>query len=368
VVTGRIQAVASRRDAVDERDTSRPYDGLVIPPLLDELLRAAGPSGTEDEVMAVVRREAAGLGDVEADVHGNTVVRMAGTGCDRTLGVFAHADEIGVIVTHVEESGLLCVARLGNWKAESAVGARVSLLGARGSVSGVIVHGGEGDATWTSVRVDIGAVDADDARRLVEPGDSGVLVGDPVAVGTGRVLSKALDNRVGVYIALEAGRRLAALPPDWNVVIVVNGLEEGDSRGGAVVAARSAAADAALVLEVTYAADAPGADPAEWGNSSLGGGPTVFRGPSTHPVVTSGLRACAQAASIPLGIEAGLDTWSDVEGVQEALAGVPVGLVAVPLRYMHSANEIVQLSDVEHAIELVEAYARSLDGNSAFMR
>ncbi len=340
----------------------------MIPPLLDELLRAAGPSGTEDEVMAIVRREAAALGEVEADVHGNTIVRVPGSGGGRTLGVFAHADEIGMIVTHVEEGGLLCVARLGSWKASEAVGRRVVLLGRGGRVPGVVVHGGEGEPTWTAVRVDIGAVDGDAARELVEPGDPGVLVGDPVALGDGRVMSKSLDNRVGVYVALEAARRLAAKPASWDVAVVVNVLEEGEVRGGSIVAARRAAPDVALVLEVTYAADAPGAEPGEWGNSSLGGGPTVFRGPTTHPVVTAGLRECARTASIPVVLEAGPETWSDAEPVQEALVGVPVGLVALPLRYMHSPSEIVQLSDVEHAIALVEAYARSLDADVSFVR
>jgi putative aminopeptidase FrvX len=341
---------------------------MPIPPLLDELLRAAGPSGTEDEVMAIVRREAAGLGTVEADVHGNTIVRVPGSEGGRTLGVFAHADEIGVIVTHVEESGLLCVARLGNWKAADAVGRRVVLLGREDRVAGVLVQGGAGEPSWPSVRVDIGAADRAEARQRVEPGDPGVLIGDPVELGAMRLMSKSLDNRVGVYVALEAARRLAARPSSWDVAVVVNVLEEGDVRGGATVAARRAAPDVALVLEVAYAADAPGAEPAEWGDSALGGGPTVFRGPTIHPTVAAGLRACAEAASIPIAIEAGPDTWSDAEPVQEALTGVPVGLVSVPIRYMHSPNEIVQLSDVEDAVRLVEAYARSLDGDVDFVR
>jgi putative aminopeptidase FrvX len=305
---------------------------------------------------------------VEADVHGNTVVRVAGATGERTLGVFAHADEIGVIVTHVEEGGLVCIAPLGTWKAGDAVGRRVVLLGRTGRVPGVVVHGGEGKPSWAAVRVDVGAPDGDVARSRIEPGDPGVLAGDPVQLEGGRVMSKALDNRVGVYVALEAGRRLAADPPSWSVALVVNVLEEGDVRGGSIVAARRVAPDAALVLDVTYAADAPGAEPGAWGDSSLGGGPTVFRGPTTHPVVVAGLRTSADAASIPVVIEAGRETWSDAEPVQEALVGVPVGLVSVPLRYMHSPHEIVQLSDVEHAIDLVVAYARSLDAEVSFSR
>lgn len=341
---------------------------MTIPPLLDELLRAAAPSGTEDEVMAIVRREAAALGEVEADVHGNTIVRIGGRDGGRVLGVFAHADEIGVVVTHVEDSGLLCVSRLGNWKAAEATGRRIAILGRAGKVPGVAIRGGEGDPEWKRVRVDIGAADRDAALRLVEPGDPGVLVGEPVALGDGRVLSKALDNRVGVYAALEVGRRVAAEPAAWDVAVVVNGLEEGEILGGAAVAARRVAPDAAIVLEVTYATDVPGTDAGEWGSPTLGGGPTIFRGPTTHPAVTAGLRACAEAGGIPYGIEAGPDSWSDAEAIQGALAGVPVGLLAVAVRNMHSPNEIAQLSDVGHAIDLAEAYARSLGPDASFVR
>ncbi len=203
---------------------------------------------------------------------------------------------------------------------------------------------------------------------LIEPGDSVTMAGDPVPLHAGRVMSKSLDNRVGVYVALETARRLAADPAAWDVALVITTLEESALRGGAAVAARAATADAALVLEVTYAADIPGGDPGEWGNTRLGAGPTIFRGPTIHPAVAAGLRAAASAAGIPYTLEAGENTWSDSEAVQEALAGVPVGLVSVPLRYMHTPNEIVQLSDVEAAAGVAEAYVRSLPLDVSFLR
>ena len=181
-------------------------------------------------------------------------------------------------------------------------------------------------------------------------------------------MSKSLDNRVGVYAAVETARRLAATPAAWDVVLVVTVLEEGALRGGAAVAARAVTADAAVVFEVTYAADVAGGDPGEWGNTRLGAGPTIFRGPTIHPAVAAGLRTAASAAGIAYTLEAGDHTLSDAEAVQEALAGVPVGVVSVPLRYMHTPNEIVQLSDVEAASQLAEAYARSLAPDASFLR
>lgn len=341
---------------------------MAIPELLAELLLARGPSGMEDAVMHVVRREAGSFADVRSDVHGNTIALVPGTTGGRTLALHAHADEIGMIVTHVHDDGLASVARVANWDAGLAVGRRVVVLGRAGEVPGVVVRNGSRDTApaWTDVRLDIGATDSGEALALIEPGDSLVLSGEPVELAGGRLMSKSLDNRAGVYAALEVARRLAADPPAWDTALVVNALEETVLAGGAAVAARAVEADAAVVLDVTYAADAPGADSGEWGQSRLGGGPTIFRGPTIHPALSAGLRDAAEAGSIPYSLEAGATTWSDSEALQGE--GVPVGLVSIPLRYMHSPHEIVQLSDVAAAIGLVESHVRSLAPGISFLR
>ncbi len=344
---------------------------MAIPALLDELLRASAPSGSETDVITIVRREAAAFATVATDVHGNTTARVDGRPGGRTLALFAHADEIGLIVTYIHGDGLASVAKIGNWDPAGAVGRRVEVHGRGGRVPGLVVRvagSTKDEPAWTDLRLDLGAPDGDAALALIEPGDPITMKGDPVSLHGGRLMSKSLDNRVGVYAAVETARRLAAAPPAWDVVLVVTALEEGALRGGAAVAARAAAADAAIVFEVTYAADVAGGDPGEWGNTRLGAGPTIFRGPTIHPAVAAGLRAAASAAGIAYTLEAGDHTWSDAEAVQEALAGVPVGLVSVPLRYMHTPNEIVQLSDVEAASRLVEAYARALPLDASFLR
>ncbi len=311
--------------------------------------------------MAIVRREAGAFASASSDTAGNTIVRIAGRPGGKTLALFAHADEIGMIVTHVHENGLASVGKLGSWEASAAVGKRVEGHGRAGRVPGVVVRvaGSEGDPAWTDLRLDVGAADAEAALAMS---------GEPVLLAGGRLMSKSLDDRVGVYAALEAARRLAAAPPAWDVALVVTVLEEGAIRGGATVAARTVAPDVAIVLEVTYAADVAGGDPGAWGDSRLGHGPTVFRGPTIHPAVVAGLRAAAAGAGIGITLEAGGDTWSDAEAVQEALGGVPVGLVSVPLRYMHTPHEIVQLADVDAASRLVEAYARTVTLETSFLR
>ena len=117
---------------------------------------------------------------------------------------------------------------------------------------------------------------------------------------------------------------------------------------------------------MTYAGDAPGT--ASWGDVRLGGGPTVFRGPVVSPIVGEGLLAAGAAAGIELTIESGPSTHSDADDIFSAAGGVAPQIVCIPLRYMHTAGEIVQLSDVEAASRLLEAYARSLTAGLSFLR
>jgi putative aminopeptidase FrvX len=220
---------------------------MPIPPLLGELLRAPGPSGAEEAVTAIVRREAAALGaDVEGDVLGSTVARVRGTEGGRTLALIAHVDQVGIAITRFDDDGGARIAPLGSWAAKNAVGARFRVLTARGPIAGVAVRvGDEGDPTWAAMRLDLGAGDAVAARALAAPGDAGVMVGEPVALAGGRIVSTALDDRLGVYAALEALRGLAAEPSRWDVVLVASVQEESGGHAGATAVAARLAPDVA---------------------------------------------------------------------------------------------------------------------------
>jgi len=338
-----------------------------IPPLLAELLEAPGTSGYEDAVQAIVRREAAALGaEVSSDALGSTTAVVRGTAGGRMLGLFAHADQVGMAVRTVGADGLLGVARLAGWRAADACGQRVRVITRDGEVRGVVVAPREGELTWDALRVDVGALGKDDALALVRPGDWIVLHAPPEPLPNGRVLSGALDDRIGIYVGLQVLARLAADPPAWDVALVVSGQEETGTHGGARVAAERLAPDVAIVAEVTYDADAPGQ--AAWGDVRLGGGPTVFRGPVVSPVVADGLLAVADANGIEVAIETGASTDTDTDDIFTTGAGVACGIVCVPLRYMHTGGEIAQLSDADGAARLIEAFARSLAPGASFTR
>lgn len=343
---------------------------MPLPPLLDELLRAAAPPGREEAVQAIARREAAAVGaEIEADALGSTVALVRGAARGRLLALFAHADQVGLVVREAEDGGLLAVAPLGSWKPAAAVGHPVQVLARDTVVPAVVTRRGEGEPSWADVLLDVGAASREEALALVRPGDAAVLVAPPRELAGGRVASGALDNRAGVFVALELLRRLAASPPAWDVAVVVSTQEESASRTGAAAAAVASRLrpDVAIVLEATYAADAPGGEPA-WGDVRLGAGPAIFRGPVVHPAVTERLLEVAARAGIGVAVEAGEETWSDADALFVAAGGLATGLVSVPLRSMHSAVEVAQLSDVADAVRLVEAFARSLDRDVSFLR
>jgi putative aminopeptidase FrvX len=338
-----------------------------VPELLAELLLAPGASGYEGPVHTIVRREAAAIGaEIETDVLGTTTATVKGTTGGRTLALFAHADQVGMSVRDAGSDGLLTVAKLANWNPRSAEGQRVRITTATGEVRGVVVAPHEGEIAWDVLRVDIGAADREHAFELVRPGDPIVLDGPPEALANGRVLSGALDNRVAIYAGLDVLRRVAADPPVWDVALVVT-VQEENTHGGARVTAQRLSPDAAIVVEVTYAGDAPGVPP--WGGDvKLGGGPTVFRGPVVSPVVGEALLEIAARDGITVAIETGAATHSDADDIFTGGHGIATGIVCIPLRYMHTAGEIVQLSDVDDATRLIEAYARSLTTSSSFLR
>jgi endoglucanase len=344
---------------------------MSIPPLLDELLRARGPSGFEEEVSAIVRREAASFGaEVEADALGSTVARIRGTDGGRVLAVAAHVDQVGVTVSHVFGDGLLGVTKLANWAASDAVGRRFEIL-AQGNttVAAVAVRVGEGDVTWEQVRFDVGVSDGEAAAALVRVGDPAVLVSPPVELAGTRLAAAALDDRAGLYAALEALRRLAASPPSWDVALVASTQEEGgESSTGVSAVADRLRPDAALVVEVTYATDAAGHDPVEWGAHDLGDGVAVFRGGIVSRLVADRLIELAAAERIPHCIETGRVTWSDADEIAARAGGIATGMLSIPLRSMHTANEVVDLADVDAASRLVEAFARSLEPGTSFVR
>ena len=350
-----------------------------IPPILGELLAAAGPSGYEAAPAAAWRAAATAFGaQVEGDTLGSSIARVAGRSSDRRLAIVGHIDEIGLIVTHIDDEGFLWFRTVGGWDAQILVGQRVRIATSEGSTVGVIgkkaIHllRDEERKQPPEVRdlhIDIAAADGEDARARVQVGDVAVVDVEPVVLTPGRVAARALDNRLGAYIALEAARLVAeAGGAEWEVVAVAAAQEE-ITFGGSRTTADRLAPELAVVVDVTHATDTPGADVKASGKHGLGSGAVIARGAIIHPRVSQLLQETAEAESIPFTVEAlGRNTGTDADAIHLSRAGVPTGLVSIPLRYMHSPVELVELDDVDACARLIAAFALRLGGDVSFER
>jgi putative aminopeptidase FrvX len=336
---------------------------VAIPDSLEALLRAHGPAGHEHLAHDAVRA-AAGTGvSAVSDSVGNLVVRREGDG--PLLALFAHLDVIGLAVSHIGDDALLPVHLLGSWRASVAYGQRVVVRTAAGDVPGVIARRTR-DAEkveWEQLYVDVGALDGDDARTLVAPGDPIVLDAPPVELANGRVASRSLDNRASVHVALEALQRL-----EGRNVAVVCAAQEELGLHGARAAAHALRPDVAVALDVTYATDVPADSPSTGGHHVLGGGPALFRGPAVHPRVFELLRAAAEEEGIAHTVETGAKTYTDADVTFASRDGIPTGLVSIPVRNMHSGIELCDLADLDACVRLLVAFAAKLEPGATYAR
>lgn len=352
---------------------------MSIPPVLHDLLTAHGPSGYEATPAGVFRDACrAFTADVQGDVMGSSTARVPGTGDGRSLAVVGHIDEIGLIVTHIDDSGYLRFIGVGGWDPPVLVGQRISLATKTGAIPGVIgkkpIHLLKEDerskvAKLTDMHIDIGAKDGDEARSLARIGDVAVIAGDPVELRGGRAIGRSMDNRLGCYVAYEAARLVAQDGGAAGDVVAVAAVQEETAFGGSTTIAHSLRPDLAIVVDVTHATDAPGIDEAEIGKHHFGSGPVIERGTSLHPVISDLLIGAAEAEGIPYTVSASArHTGTDADAIHLSRGGVPTGLVSLPLRYMHSPVEMVQLDDVANAARLIAAFARRLPADLDFTR
>ena len=336
---------------------------MAVPELLDRLLRAHGPSGHEHLAFDVVRDAVGDVAEIESDSVGNLVAHREGDG--PLLALFAHLDVIGAAVAHVGDDALVAVHQLGSWRANVAYGQRVEIRTQDGAIPGVIARKVKDNekVEWGQLYVDIGAKDGEDARSLVAPGDPMVVDAAPLELANGRVASRTLDNRAGVYVALETLRRA-----DGANVAVVAAAQEELGAHGAMAAAHGLRPDVAIAIDVTYATDVPGDDPATGGHHVLGGGAAIFRGPPVNPRVFELLVEAARAEGIDHTIEVGAKSYTDADVTFASREGIPTGLVSIPLRHMHSPIEIVQLSDLVACVRVLTALAARVRPDETYAR
>jgi len=370
---------SSFRDAPSGSPASASTPTGAPPAVLLGLLGARGPSGYETAPAEIWRAAASSFAEVRSDLLGTPVALVAPRhgheGRGRRLLVIGHIDEIGLIVTHIDDDGYLWFREVGGWDPQILVGQRVVLDTRDGPVRGVIgrkpIHLLREEerkkvAEIRDLHIDIGAREGEEARKLVRVGDVAVIDCDPLELPNGRLSARALDNRLGSFVALEAARLVAEAGGSAWELVAVAAVQEETTFGGSRTSAFALEPDAAIVVDVTHATDAPGVEVKEAGKHELGSGPVISRGSTLNERLFELLFDAAEAEGIPHTVEAtGRATGSDADAVHISRGGVPTGLVSIPIRYMHSPVELVQLDDVRSCAQLIAALAMRLDADTA---
>jgi len=342
-----------------------------VPPFLAALLHARSPSGYEFEAQKVFDEYVRPAADEYAkDALGNRLATL-NPGGDPVLMFAGHMDELGLIITYVNKDGFVYFDTIGGHDRTVISGRRVIIQTAAGPVKGVTgkraIHlMDESDRKKVpeihEIWIDIGARSKQEALERVAIGDVATYDHEFELIHGSLGTSRAFDNKVGAYVVGEALIRLAATKkkPAAKVVAVATAQEEIGVRG-ATTSAYAVNPHFALAVDVGHATDHPDCDNRKYGETKLGGGPIICRGPNINPKVYAHLVQAAKRLKIPYQLEADpRPTGTDARAIQMGRGGVATGLVSVPLRYMHTPSEVVDLEDVERCVRLFVEFARSL--------
>lgn len=342
---------------------------------LKQLLLTPSPSGYEAPIQKVVREYVASFADtVTTDVHGN-VIACKNPDAPLRLMLAGHCDQIGLLVTHIDESGFVYTQTIGGWDPIQLVGQRMVIWAEGGPVPAVIarkpIHLLKDEERKQTVKqddlwLDIGAANKVEAAQIIR-------IGDPVTLELGYqemrnnlANSPGMDNRTGLWVVMEGLRRAAEQNPMCGIYAVSTVQEEIGLRG-AQTSAFGIEPHVAIAVDVTHATDCPTIDKRQQGDISLGKGPVIYRGPNMNPRVTSRLIDLCAERELPYQLAAiGRATPNDTNSIQISRAGVATGLVSIPNRYMHSAVETISLDDIDRAADLLAAFACSLAESEDF--
>lgn len=340
--------------------------------LLQRLVTTPGPSGFEQPVQQLIHTELQGITDqVRIDIHGNVIGALRPEQELRVM-LTAHSDEIGFLVRYIDEQGFLYFAPIGGFDPSTLPGGRVEIHTPNGAIPGIIgrkpVHTLSGSdrekaPKLSELWIDIGAANKEEAQKLIPIGSPVTRTAQAEIMRNDIMVSKALDDRAGIFVVLEAMRLLHEQRDQLQVgVYAVATVQEEIGSRGAQTAAHSVHPAIAIAVDVTFTSDHPGTSKQELGDIRLHGGPVITIGSFVNPRVYQLLTQTAANAEIAWQIDPqAAHTYTDTDLIQVARDGVATGLVSIPCRYLHTGSEMVALQDLEAAARLLARFVLALE-------
>ncbi len=342
---------------------------------LKTLLNTPGTSGDEARIQNVVREYAGKFTkDVSTDWHGNVTAAVNADASMRIM-LAGHCDQIGFLVQHIDDMGFLRLSPVGGWDMQMLIGQKLVVWSDNGPINGVVARKAihlltdaerkkvpEIQQLW----LDIGVRDQNEAYELVKIGDPVTLELGFREMRNGFASAAGMDDRVGVWVVMDALRQVAEKQSQAGVFAVSTVAEEIGLRGARTAAFRIDP-QIGIAVDVTHATDCPDIDQNRFGLVKLGAGPVVFRGPNVNPHVYDRLAKLAKENDIPFQTAAiSRAASNDGNALQINRAGAATGIIGIPNRYMHSPVEVVSLDDIKNASRLIALFCLSVDDNTDF--
>lgn len=327
---------------------------------LEQLLSEISVSGYEEPIQDVVEAQMRDCADEIRRDEMSNLICVVNPEAKRRIMLSAHADEIGLMISNITEDGRIQVIARGGIILATYLGQQVQIKTAQGNIPGVVETCREltkkSDLKTSDIRIDIGAEDKEEALRYVSLGDPIVLDTKIHRMANGRLTARALDDRVGVFIIMEALRKAKAEGCKVGVY-AASTVGEETTMSGAYWTSTRIQPDLAIVVDVTYTSDYAGTNAADFGTVKLGGGPVLCNSPMVVKKLNEEMKACAKKVGIEVQMEAASRmTYNDGDKIHFSNQGVPMVLVSIPLRYMHTPAEMADLKDVQDCIDLIAEF------------
>ncbi|WP_010094980.1 M20/M25/M40 family metallo-hydrolase [Ornithinibacillus scapharcae] len=336
-----------------------------------ELLRTPSPSSDEVQIqrkMLAYYKEFAD--DVLTDNAGNVIGVLNPEASFKVL-LAGHCDEIALVINRIDENGFLHFDKMGGINPKAAVGMKATVLGYGKTVTGVIGvnaqhHGGlKNDFDLDDLFIDCGFRTKGEAEQYVQIGDLVVYKTEPEILLDRYVSGRGLDNRTGAFIVAEVLRQLKKKGCKVGVY-AASTVNEETNMGGAYFAAAGVEPTMAIACDVTFATDYPGVNKNKYGDVRLEKGPVLAKGAPINRKINDLLENTAKKLQMDVQYElTPRHTGTDADKMRYTGRGVPVSLVSLPLRYMHSPVETASLDDIDQEINLLVEMISNLTGEES---
>ncbi|MEF2291709.1 MULTISPECIES: M20/M25/M40 family metallo-hydrolase [Virgibacillus] len=336
-----------------------------------ELLQTPSPSSLEMEIQKKWLEYVKPFVDEIRTDHAGNAIGVLNPEAPFKVLLAGHCDEIALVINRIDEHGFLHFDKMGGINPKAAVGMKVMVLGANDCLTGVIGvnaqhHGGlKNDFSLEDLFIDCGFKTKEEAEEQIHIGDLAVYKTEPEFLSDRYVAGRGLDNRTGAFIVAEVLRKLKETGCQVGVY-AASTVNEETNMGGAYFAAAGVAPDMAIACDVTFATDYPGVNTNKYGDVRLEKGPVLAKGAPINIKINQLLEKAAKSLDISIQYElTPRMTGTDADKMRLTGKGVPVSLVSLPLRYMHSPVETASIKDIAEEIDLLVAMISALTGEES---